>query len=306
MAGLAAAPKRQLRFCIRDDDTNFFTEPEELDRAYEGILQRGPVSLAVVPYCRAGSNKAVPERLRGTWSVHPLHENTRLVRYLRTRAAAGSFEIMLHGYYHDEVRGGPEFTRRGDLEHRVADGRRYLEDLLGTQVRVFVPPHNTISAEGLRAVASAGLHLGCLAGVRQGWPLLSPSTWKLWQSLRRRRQSGRPGVPWVLDLGDHREIAGSPVTPLAHLRDNEAVLVDAHDVGGVFCAATHYWEFDTASCLPGNPGVREHLHSLIDRAMSLPGTAWQSVGDVLASASAVPVLPLVAQRRESQETSPSR
>ena len=61
-----------MQFCIRDDDTSFFTSPEELEDAYGEITTRGPVSLAVVPYCRAGHSAGVPERFRGQWSVHRL------------------------------------------------------------------------------------------------------------------------------------------------------------------------------------------------------------------------------------------
>ena len=78
MAQHSALEPQRLHFCIRDDDTNFFTQPEELERAYGRITQWGPVSLAVVPFCRAGTSKAVPEKLRRTWSVHPLHEKRRL------------------------------------------------------------------------------------------------------------------------------------------------------------------------------------------------------------------------------------
>src|SRR5258708_22550213 len=109
MAEHGALGSPGLQFCIRDDDTNFFTQPEELERAYGRITQCGPVSLAVVPFCRAGSSKAVPEKLRYTWSVHPLHENGALVDYLRERLAERRFEIMLHGYHHDEPHGRPEF-----------------------------------------------------------------------------------------------------------------------------------------------------------------------------------------------------
>ena len=41
---------RRMYFCIRDDDTSFFTSPEELERVYGQISQLGPVSLAVVPF----------------------------------------------------------------------------------------------------------------------------------------------------------------------------------------------------------------------------------------------------------------
>ena len=35
---------------------------------------------------------------------------------------------------------------------RLARGQAYLEHLLGTKIRVFVPPHNALSKRGLRAV----------------------------------------------------------------------------------------------------------------------------------------------------------
>ena len=272
-----------LHFCIRDDDTCFFTTPDDLERAYGAITERGPVSLAVVPYCRAGSNKAVPEALRNAGSVHPLHENPALVRYLRHRVSAGRFEIMLHGYYHDDVHGQPEFSVDDrDLERRVVEGRRYLEELLDTTVRVFVPPHNAIGRRGLRAVARAGLHLGGAAGVRGGWPLTSPGTWAVWWRLRRWRVDGGHGVPWVIDCGDHCEIAGNPVTPLSRLERNRTALKQAAEVGGVFCAATHYWELSTPSEWAGEPNVGGQLAALIDQALSCPGTRWASVGDALA------------------------
>jgi hypothetical protein len=279
----AAEPPR-LRFCIRDDDTSFFTRPEELERAYGYITRRGPVSLAVVPFCRAGSSRAVPEKVRGSCSVHPLHENAPLVEYLREKVSTGRFEIMLHGYHHDEAHGRPEFAGGDDLDRRVREGRRYLEDLLRTTIKVFVPPHNAIGRQGLHAVARAGLHLAGAAGVRGGWPLRSRATWEMWWKLRRWRGNGGVGVPWILDLGDHREIAGNAVTPLSTLEHNRMTLDRAREVRGVFCAATHYWEFGVPSRHPGDPNVGEHLLQLIERALSRSGTVWQSVGDVVSGA----------------------
>ena len=162
-------------FCVRDDDTSFFTTPEELEQAYGEISQWGPISLAVVPFHRAGTSKAVPEKFRGRWSVHPLHENGALVQYLRAAISQGRFEIMLHGYHHDEPSGRAEFSDGDELIRKAADGRKYLEDLIGTPVRVFVPPHNTIGRAGLRAIVAANLHLGCVAGLRSGWSPLLPS-----------------------------------------------------------------------------------------------------------------------------------
>ena len=165
-----------MEFCIRDDDTSYFTSPDELEAVYGEVSVQGPVSLAVVPYHRAGTSKGVPEHWRKRGTVHPLHENRSLVHYLRDGIAKGRYEVMQHGYYHDEGDSLPEFSDRDDLLQRVSRGRKYLEDLFGTMIRVFVPPGNTIGSAGLRAIAREGLHLGGTAGIRRGWALTAPAT----------------------------------------------------------------------------------------------------------------------------------
>jgi len=268
-------------FCIRDDDTSFFTSPDDLETAYGEIARTGPVSLAVVPFHRAGNSKGVPEKFRGRWTIHPLHENHDLVEYLRVNVANGRFEIMLHGYYHDEPNVRFEFAAGIHLRERVSAGRKYLEDLLNTNIRVFVPPRNTIRRHGLRALALEGLHLGGVTGVWNGWPPLSSKTWRLWSHLRRWHKNGGVGVPWVLDLGDHNELAGNAVTPSASFATNRAALDCALNVNGVFCLATHYWELRTMSKNPDQPPVDEHLKYFIERARSDPRIQWHSVGDVI-------------------------
>jgi len=269
-----------MEFCIRDDDTSYFTSPEDLEKVY-GELAPGPVSLAIVPFHRAGRSGCVPERFRMRGTVHPLHENRPLVDYLRNGISTGRFEVMLHGYHHDEADGLPEFTTRNDLARRVSHGRKYLEDLLGARIRVFVPPGNAIAAVGLQAVVRAGLHLGSTAGIRGGWSPLSAATWRTWLHLRRWRKNGGIGVPWILDLGDHREIHGNAVTPAANLEDNIARFQSALSLGGVFCLATHYWEMNAPSAHKGEPPVGEHVRHLVRLATSHPRVVWRSVGDVV-------------------------
>jgi hypothetical protein len=271
-------------FCIRDDDTSYFTSPEELDRAYGEATKWGPVSLAIIPFCRAGRSKCVPEKYRGRWSIHPLHENKRLVGWLRTGVAAGRYEAMLHGYHHDEPNRQPEFVSGDELSRKVTDGKKYLEDLLGTPIRVFVPPQNAVGRRGLRAIVQAGLHLGGVAGVRSGWSPTSRATWATWFNLRNWRARGGQGTPWVLDLGDHRELAGNAVTPVSSLSQNETIFDEAMTLRGVFCAATHYWELDSPSMQPGVQTVGEHLRRLIGRATSDQRVVWRSVGEILQAA----------------------
>jgi peptidoglycan/xylan/chitin deacetylase (PgdA/CDA1 family) len=276
-----------MEFCIRDDDTSYFTAPDDLDRAYGEITRQGPVSLAVVPFHRAGTSGVVPERYRGRWTVHPLHENRELVEYLRAGISAGRYEIMLHGYHHDDSDGTAEFARSKNIGERMREGRSYLEDLLGTRIRVFVPPWNTIGASGLRALAREGLHLGGAAGLRGGWSPLSIATWRNWLRLRSWQRKGGIGVPWVLDLGDHREIPGTPVTPSASFAENRARFQTARAMGGVFCLATHYWEMQAASLHEGAPNVREHLRHFVELAASDPSIVWRTVGEIVAESESV-------------------
>jgi hypothetical protein len=272
-----------MHFCIRDDDTSFFTSPDELELAYGEIVKHGPVSLAIIPFCKAGTSKGVPEKYRGKWSINPLHKNRALVEWLRSHISTGLIEPMLHGYHHDEESRLFEFIGANDLARRVSDGRKYLEDLLGAPIRMFVPPRNGIGRQGLQAIVNEGLHLAGVAGVRSGWNPLSRATWVNWWRLRKWRSGGGRGIPWVLELGDHREISGNAVTPTSKLHENEARYESARRLGGVFCAATHYWELDIP-CIPPERGtVGEQLWHLVQRAKSDPQVVWQSVGDIVST-----------------------
>jgi hypothetical protein len=268
-------------FCIRDDDTSFFTSPDELERAYSEITKHGPVSLAIIPFCKAGTSKGVPENFKKRWSIHPLHDNKELVEYLRAGIATGRYEAMLHGYHHDEEDRAFEFIGGDDLARRVREGRKYLEDLLGATIRVFVPPRNAIGRQGLRAIAGEGLHLAGVAGVQSGWAPLSRATWVNWWRIRRWRWGGGRGVPWIINLDDHREIPGNPVTPSSDRQDNEARFDCARQLGGVFCIATHYWELSTACKPPGTGTVGEQLQRLVNRVKNDPQVVWRSVGDIV-------------------------
>ena len=95
----------------------------------------------------------------------------------------------------------------------------------------------------------------------------------------------------MLDLGDHREIAGNAITPVSHVNHNEAAFESALAIGGVFCAATHYWEHGVPSVHAGAPPVGEQLHRLVERVCSESRIQWRTVGDVLSSASAAQLKP---------------
>ena len=97
------------------------------------------------------------------------------------------------------------------------------------------------------------------------------------------RREGHCSVPWVLDLGDHREICANPLTPLSRFQNNERSLEEARAVQGVFCVATHYWELTAPSIHRGDPDVGEQLRVLIARAQTDSALEWKSVGEILST-----------------------
>jgi hypothetical protein len=190
---------------------------------------------------------------------------------------------MLHGYHHDEPNVRWEFVGARNLARKVREGKKYLEDLLETKIRVFVPPHNAIGRAGVRAISRAGLHLGGAAGLRRGWSCFDASSLKAWWRIRKWRASGHDGIPWVIELKGHNELAGNPVTPLSSIEQNLKRFEEASAVDGVFCAATHYWELDILSNVSKNTTVGDQLMRLIERATSDPRVIWRSVGDVISA-----------------------
>ena len=111
------------------------------------------------PWCRTrpvSSTRPIPEKYWDAGRAFPLEENAPLVASLREHVKAGRVTIAQHGYTHEDFPDGHEFQAAPDLESRLARGQAYLERVLDTRIRVFVPPHNALSKRGLAAVGAAG------------------------------------------------------------------------------------------------------------------------------------------------------
>jgi peptidoglycan/xylan/chitin deacetylase (PgdA/CDA1 family) len=144
-------------FAIRDDDPNYFTDPDELKRAYADLPTSIPISFAVVPFHGCTKTLAIPE---GRWEGNkefPIGENKKLITYLQKELENGSASVMLHGYNHIRYSEGPEFVAGENLQDRVKKGREYLEELLDVDINIFVPPNNSFSRTGLKAIKDENL-----------------------------------------------------------------------------------------------------------------------------------------------------
>ena len=272
-----------LTFCIRDDDTCFFTSPQMLRRAYGDLWEHCPVSFAIIPFVNGGKDSFIPEKCWSDSRSFPLGDNPVLVDFLKSLVRQGHAEVMLHGFRHQNSAGRPEFAVRRDLRSEAREGREYLEELLKTSVCVFTPPHNSVSRAGLRAVVEAGLDLGIYAGLRSQWPVLSASD--IMTRMRVRAYVRRTGYayPWPVSLSGHREVSCHSVTPLSDVGQLERQLRHAHSNDGVFCLATHHWELDTHHVNLDGKTARGQIATLLALMRTLDDVRMTTVGEALRS-----------------------
>jgi peptidoglycan/xylan/chitin deacetylase (PgdA/CDA1 family) len=97
---------------------------------------------------------------------------------LKNAIKAGVLEVALHGYSHQTIR-KKRFTEFSELDYddqvkKIAMGKNYLEEILGTQVTTFIPPWgsydlNTIHA--LEKLEFKSISAGPLGDVKESSPL---------------------------------------------------------------------------------------------------------------------------------------
>ncbi len=262
-----------MKIAIRDDDTSYFTQPERLEQVYHDVWDRVPVCLAVVPHAMGFVDKAIPEKYWQADRAFPLEENPAIVSALRELTAAGRVTIAQHGFTHEDYPDGHEFQAAPDLESRLARGQGYLEGLINTKIRIFVPPHNALSKRGLSAVSAAGLNLlGSFLSFRPSmrpWEAQTLGNWwrvRSYRSSTARAKSDRMIYPHVLRYRRHAEFGCHSLIPGTTLEQLVRGFEEARNVGGHFCIATHYWEVDAE--------LKDVLRRFLDHAGHAPGVQF--------------------------------
>lgn len=265
-----------MKIALRDDDTSFFTEPGRLEAVYHDVWDRIPVGLAVIPHACGFVDKAIPEKYWDAGRAFPLDENGPLVESLRMLVKGGRVSIAQHGYTHEDYPDGHEFQAAPDLESRLARGQAYLERVLDTRIRVFVPPHNALSKRGLKAIDAAGLHvLGSFLSFRPSmrpWDLRTPANWwriKTYRDKTGRAKTDRLVYPHALRYRNHAEFGCYSLIPNTTFDDLRRGFDEARAAGGDFCLATHYWEVDAT--------LKRILVQFLDHAAGFPDVRFVPV-----------------------------
>lgn len=254
---------------IRDDDTSFWTNPEDLIYIYGDLLKKGgKLCLAVVPE----SYQLISPGDRTLFYInkekHFIYENHNLVGFLQPYVNNGQIEIMLHGYdhsysvvYNNEIRFLDEETRkeigpRKDIpflpecvykdlnvfKHELNNGRQILEETFNTKICTFVPPSNAISADVVKVIDEMGMNISgtILPTFNRKLDVYSIYGYFfkfLWKIFDRKHK-----YPYIMRYKNHKELVGHAYTPLTDYEryNAEFLFCQAHNYH--FTMATHYWE----------------------------------------------------------------
>lgn len=237
-----------MKFAIRDDDINYFTKPEMLEGIYSDVWNICPISLAVIPFVGSMKSPFVPENCRNKNKEYPIGENQDLVVYLKQKIKENKVSIMLHGYNHKD-NNGYEFADEKKNERyfieKIKKGKEYLEKIFCTEVTTFVPPHNVVSKQALKAISKLKLNLSIVVSFhfnKRPWNFIT-----LINFLKRRifKLKYKCEPPFVFDFKSHKEVRCVPLTPIVNFEFLKQNFDIAYKFNGVFCLSTHYWEFAT-------------------------------------------------------------
>lgn len=238
-----------MQIILRDDDTNFFTQVDELENAFGELWERGiPVTLGVIPWIKPCKIRGVKFPSCEDDEYFAITQNTHLVKYLKRLVELDLVEIALHGIHHKDYSTGAEFVGRTFSRSEIRDAKAYLQATFDTNVTHFIPPHNSINAKNFECVCREGMRvLTSFSHLPTERPFgignlfhfgLSGMSVLIKQNKSYRYKGFKKIFPGF-ELGCHHILSDEDIEKLlGYLLDRN------HDRTKCIGAASHYWEIN--------------------------------------------------------------
>ena len=277
-----------MRFAIRDDDTNYFTQPQDLERCYGDIWQDFPPTLSLISKVKGNwlywVHQIYKDKQDTDWAawekdniIHPIESNTPLVTFMKEKIAQHKLDISFHAKHHrnedhelpenrnnNYVRGAEYFTSRY-LRDEIKQEITHLNKIFNADISVFTPPQNLLSPLGYKAVLDAGLNI-CGGGL----PFYKKEKdiqglFNMARQFAFKVMNRESDYPRVLRFANHNEIAYHyPLQPTTRL---DTLIYDFEMVrkfDGDFVLSTHYVEFDYPMVYDEKTTMKQILMKFLD------------------------------------------
>lgn len=285
---------------IRDDDTNYFTNPEELNFAYGDIWGKCPVTLAVVPYIKGNWKYWVTEieknngmidweAYRNDDQIFPIGENKVLVNFLKEKIKEKKISVSIHGIHHrnndaelpkikNNYAGPAEFVTIMNLKKQLLEAKLYLEELLNTSINSFVAPQNILSKQGLKAVSENKLNI-----VRNNYFPIYPvfdhiTIREAIKFIGFKIQNRHKTYPYCLNFKNHKEITHYWIKLNTDLEQLKTQFDFIHLKKGAFILSSHYYGFNQTAY--NGYTIKENFIKIFDYIESHENISFGSIDEI--------------------------
>ncbi len=278
-----------MKFAIRDDDTNYFTTPRDLEEAYSSIWDICPITLFLVPYMKGDWKYWVRERyfyyesldFNKYWDdnkIYPIGENKELVHFLKNKINEGKVELGIHGIHHrnserylPEVKSNrvenAEFFTQQNLSHKLLEAKDYLENVFKQNISVFSPPQNLVSSKGAKAVKNCNLSI--IRNREKKRIILNiyeigfSNTVKILSHGIQKSffKNTSDHYPHILKKGNTVEITHYSFHPATNLKNLKRNIYMINKQEGVFVLSTHYYALQQS--FDSNLSMRSDLLNIV-------------------------------------------
>lgn len=236
-----------MKLVLRDDDTCFYTRPEELEQAFAG-LPNVPICLSVVPYAAYGHGNNRPYGDAQPREGFPdIGENHPLVKYLQAGMEQGNYELLLHGVHHQYHPNGAgswktemQVLNQEQVRQGILAGKKRLEELFGMKVSTFIGPSNDIPAHCAAVLDELGLHANYMVSKHFNRRLNTANAANYLRCNLFRARTGQR-YAGVLKYKNHCEVASFPFEGYEKMK---ARCQTCKKYGHPLVIYTHYWSLN--------------------------------------------------------------
>ncbi len=244
-------------FAIRDDDTSYFTKPQEFEMAYD-FLKDGCISISIVPFTVPVHKDSIFPYGEGIpYGYYSIEGNIELIKWLKEKKEAKRVEILMHGYSHEYKKYFGKWQAemiwkdKRNIYKEIQSGKILLEKLFNTKVSIFIAPNNMINKKAINTLEKLDMNY---SGIIQHNDRMITIRYFI-NYLLRWSYRLIYNIPYggILNYGKHLELNAYGIDRIDRLKyEYKMCKIKGHP----FVIYTHYWS------LIKNPELKMQLIEL--------------------------------------------
>jgi hypothetical protein len=295
-----------MKFAIRDDDLNYFYDPNIIEGNYKDIWDVCPISMSVIPFVKGDwpkwidrfekigpgfIKKSIIDEFYKDNKIYALGDNQELVSFIKRKIYECRVYVTIHGIHHrnedecipqfnDNYGIGAEFFTNRNLTNGLQESILYLSSMLDQKIEIFTPPQNLISSLGIDSIINNNLNIIYrLPSIRhlQTYIMLGFNEYMKYLKFKLRKKV--IDYPYPL-RGKKISIANHfRLQPDTDINSLYASLNEVYKYNGSFVVSTHSYGFEY-KMKDSNKKMGLVLRELVDYASTKPDVKFVNLKQI--------------------------